>query len=70
MNKILCTEMLFDCVYKCMQVVGVNSVDKKHSFDRYLREARSCRSTTRATSACSAGECTASWPIRRSTRGR
>ena len=39
MCKIHCTEMLFDCVYKCMQVVGVNSVDKKNRFDRYLREA-------------------------------
>jgi alkylation response protein AidB-like acyl-CoA dehydrogenase len=39
MCKVHCTEMLFDCVYKCMQVVGVNSVDKKHQFDRYLREA-------------------------------
>jgi acyl-CoA dehydrogenase len=39
MNKVLCTEMLFDCVYKCMQVVGVNSVDRKHMFERYLREA-------------------------------
>ena len=39
MCKIHCTEMLFDCVYKCMQVVGVNSVDRKHSYDRYLREA-------------------------------
>ena len=39
MCKIHCTEMLFDCVYKCMQVVGVNSVDRKHQFDRYLREA-------------------------------
>ena len=39
MCKIHCTELLFDCVYKCMQVVGVNSVDKKHPFDEYLREA-------------------------------
>ncbi|SNR38001.1 acyl-CoA dehydrogenase [Haloechinothrix alba] len=39
MCKVHCTEMLFDCVYKCMQVVGVNSVDKKTKFDRYLREA-------------------------------
>jgi alkylation response protein AidB-like acyl-CoA dehydrogenase len=39
MNKILCTEMLFECVYKCMQVVGVNSLDKKYQFHRYLREA-------------------------------
>jgi len=39
MCKVHCTEMLFDCVYKCLQVVGVNSVDKKNRFDRYLREA-------------------------------
>jgi len=39
MNKVLCTEMLFDCVYKCMQVVGVNSVDRQHMFERHLREA-------------------------------
>jgi len=39
MNKVLCTEMMMDCVYKCMQVVGVNAVDKKHMFERYLREA-------------------------------
>lgn len=39
MSKIFSTEMLFDCVYKCMQVVGVNSLDKKYPFHRYLREA-------------------------------
>jgi acyl-CoA dehydrogenase len=39
MCKIQCTEVLFDAVYKCMQVVGVNSVDKKHSFEKLLREA-------------------------------
>jgi alkylation response protein AidB-like acyl-CoA dehydrogenase len=39
MCKVLCTEMLFDCVYKCMQVVGVNALDKKRPFHRYLREA-------------------------------
>jgi nitroalkane oxidase len=39
MCKIHCTEMLFDAVYKCMQVVGVNAVDKQHQFHRYLREA-------------------------------
>jgi hypothetical protein len=31
MCKIHCTELLFDAVFKCMQVVGVNSVDKKLS---------------------------------------
>ncbi|MDN5930823.1 MAG: acyl-CoA/acyl-ACP dehydrogenase [Pseudonocardia sp.] len=39
MNKVYCTETLFDAVYKCLQVVGVNSADRKHSFEKYLREA-------------------------------
>lgn len=39
MSKVQCTELLFDSVYKCMQVVGVNSLDKQHSFEKYLREA-------------------------------
>jgi nitroalkane oxidase len=39
MCKIHCTELLFDAVFKCMQVVGVNSVDKQHMFEKYLREA-------------------------------
>jgi acyl-CoA dehydrogenase len=39
MSKILCTELLFDAVYKCMQVVGVNSADKKYPWEKYLREA-------------------------------
>jgi acyl-CoA dehydrogenase len=39
MCKIHCTEMMFDAVYKCMQVVGVNSADKTHMFEKYLREA-------------------------------
>ena len=39
MCKIHCTELLFDAVYKCMQVVGVNSADKQHLFEKYLREA-------------------------------
>ena len=39
MCKIHCTELLFDAVYKCMQVVGVNSADKQYMFEKYLREA-------------------------------
>lgn len=39
MCKIHCTELMFDSVYKCMQVVGVNSADKQHMFEKYLREA-------------------------------
>ena len=30
---------MFDAVYKSMQVVGVNSVDRKHPFEKLLREA-------------------------------
>ena len=59
MCKIHCTEMLFDCVYKCMQVVGVNAVDRKHSSTGTCARRRSCRSTTPGTSACSAAACTA-----------
>lgn len=39
MNKTFCTELLLEHVYKCLQVVGVNSVDKTRIFERYLREA-------------------------------
>ena len=39
MCKTHCTELMFDSVYKCMQVVGVNSADKQHMFEKYLREA-------------------------------
>jgi acyl-CoA dehydrogenase len=39
MCKIQCTELMFDAVYKCMQVVGVNSVDRQHPFEKLLREA-------------------------------
>ncbi|MGZ6643662.1 MAG: acyl-CoA dehydrogenase family protein [Solirubrobacteraceae bacterium] len=39
MVKIQCTELMFDAVFKCMQVVGVNAVDKRHMFEKYLREA-------------------------------
>jgi hypothetical protein len=39
MCKVHCTELLFDAVFKCMQVVGVNSVGRTHLFEKYLREA-------------------------------
>jgi alkylation response protein AidB-like acyl-CoA dehydrogenase len=39
MNKIQVTEMMFDCVYKCMQIVGVNSLEAAHGFGKLLREA-------------------------------
>jgi Acyl-CoA dehydrogenase, C-terminal domain len=37
--KAHCTELLFDAVFKCLQVVGVNNVDRTHLFEKYLREA-------------------------------
>jgi acyl-CoA dehydrogenase len=39
MCKVHCTELMFDSVYKCMQVVGVNSADRQHQFEKCLREA-------------------------------
>jgi alkylation response protein AidB-like acyl-CoA dehydrogenase len=39
MSKIFCGELMFDTVFKCMQVMGVNAVDKRHPLERYLREA-------------------------------
>jgi hypothetical protein len=39
MCKVDCTEPLFDAVFNCMQVVGVNSVDRTQRFEKYLREA-------------------------------
>jgi alkylation response protein AidB-like acyl-CoA dehydrogenase len=39
MSKIQCTELMFDAVYKCMQVVGVNSLEHKNMFGKLLREA-------------------------------
>lgn len=39
MNKIQVTEMMFDCVFKCMQIVGVNSLEAKNGFGKLLREA-------------------------------
>lgn len=39
MNKTYVTEAMIQAVYKCMQVVGVSSVDKKRGFDKLIREA-------------------------------
>ncbi|MFT0877506.1 acyl-CoA dehydrogenase family protein [Rhodopseudomonas sp. G2_2311] len=39
MCKINVTEAMFECVFKCMQVVGVNSLSTEHKFGKYLREA-------------------------------
>ncbi|MGE0248355.1 MAG: acyl-CoA dehydrogenase family protein [Thermoleophilia bacterium] len=39
MCKTYCTETMLEAVYKCMQVVGVNSMNKDLVFDKLLREA-------------------------------
>ena len=39
MAKVFSTETMFDVVYKCMQVMGINSLDKVHPLEKYLREA-------------------------------
>jgi alkylation response protein AidB-like acyl-CoA dehydrogenase len=39
MSKVFCGEMMFDTVFKCMQIAGVNAVDKKHPLEKCLREA-------------------------------
>ena len=39
MCKINVTETMFECVYKCMQIVGVNSLSKEHNFNKLLRDA-------------------------------
>ncbi len=39
MSKVHCTEAMFQTVYKCMQVMGINSADRVHPLEKYLREA-------------------------------
>jgi hypothetical protein len=39
MSKVYCTEACFAQVFKMMQVMGVNSLDKVHPLEKYLREA-------------------------------
>jgi alkylation response protein AidB-like acyl-CoA dehydrogenase len=39
MSKVFCGELLFTTVFKTMQAMGVNALDKKHPLERYLREA-------------------------------
>jgi alkylation response protein AidB-like acyl-CoA dehydrogenase len=39
MAKVFCGEEMFKSVFKCMQVMGVNALDRNHPVERYLREA-------------------------------
>ena len=38
MSKVYCGEVMFDTVFKCMQVVGVNALDKACPLEKCLRE--------------------------------
>jgi hypothetical protein len=39
MSKVFCGELLFQAVFRTMQVMGVNSLDRSHPLEKYLREA-------------------------------
>jgi len=39
MSKVLCGELMTSSVFKAMQAMGVNSLDRKHPIERYMRES-------------------------------
>jgi alkylation response protein AidB-like acyl-CoA dehydrogenase len=39
MAKVFCGETLFNAVFRAMQVMGVNALDKRHPVEKFLREA-------------------------------
>jgi alkylation response protein AidB-like acyl-CoA dehydrogenase len=39
MAKVFCGETLFTAVFRALQAMGVNSLDKTHPIERFLREA-------------------------------
>jgi len=39
MAKVFCGETLFNAIFRAMQAMGVNSLDKMHPVEKYLREA-------------------------------
>jgi nitroalkane oxidase len=39
MAKIFCGETLFPAVFRTMQAMGVNSLDRRHPMEKFLREA-------------------------------
>src|SRR2546430_11506195 len=39
MSKVYCTETMFEAVFQCMQVMGVNALDRVHPLEKQLREA-------------------------------
>ncbi|TAL83896.1 MAG: acyl-CoA dehydrogenase [Beijerinckiaceae bacterium] len=39
MAKVFCSETLFNAVFQAMKVMGINSLDRAHPMERFLREA-------------------------------
>lgn len=39
LNKIFSAELMFQTVFQCMRVMGINSVDKRYPLEKCLREA-------------------------------
>ncbi|CAN7268878.1 acyl-CoA dehydrogenase family protein [Paraburkholderia hospita] len=39
MAKVFCGETLFTTVFRALQVMGVNALDKQHPMEKFLREA-------------------------------
>jgi nitroalkane oxidase len=39
MAKVFCGETLFQAVFRVMQAMGVNALDRSHPIEKYLREA-------------------------------
>lgn len=39
MAKVFCGETLFNAVFRAMQAMGVNALDKAHPVEKFLREA-------------------------------
>jgi nitroalkane oxidase len=39
MSKVLCGELMFSSIFKAMQAMGVNALDKKHPVERFMRES-------------------------------
>ena len=39
MSKVFCSETMFQAVFQCMQVMGVNALDRLHPLEKHLREA-------------------------------
>jgi alkylation response protein AidB-like acyl-CoA dehydrogenase len=39
MSKVLCGELMFSSIFRAMQAMGVNALDKKHRVERFMRES-------------------------------